>query len=42
MERIADPVVVSALLSLVLAVRNNLAAIGYAHVSSLHPHTHPR
>lgn len=33
MERVADPVIVSALLSLVLATRNRLAAIGYSQVS---------
>ncbi|KIM71203.1 hypothetical protein PILCRDRAFT_83024, partial [Piloderma croceum F 1598] len=32
MERVADPSVVSALLSLVLASRNKLAAIGYSQV----------
>lgn len=34
-ERIADPMVVSSLLSLVLAMRNKLAALGYNHVCSL-------
>ena len=32
MERVMDPTVVSALLSLVLVTRNKLAVIGYAHV----------
>jgi hypothetical protein len=35
MERVADPVVVTALLSLVLATRNQLAAIGFGHVCGL-------
>lgn len=35
MERIADPAIVSALLSLVLSTRNKLAALGYSHVRSL-------
>ncbi|KAF4574587.1 hypothetical protein EYR36_005935 [Pleurotus pulmonarius] len=41
MERVADPSIVSALLSLVLAIRNKLATLGYAHVPKdpfLHPH----
>lgn len=33
MERVADPVIVSALLSLVLATRNKLSAVGYSQVS---------
>lgn len=33
MERVADPGIVSALLSLVLANRNRLSAIGYNQVS---------
>jgi hypothetical protein len=32
MERVADPTVVTALLSLVLATRNQLATIGFSHV----------
>jgi hypothetical protein len=36
MERIADPVAVAALLSLVLAMRNQLAAIGHNHVCLLY------
>lgn len=32
MERVADPNVISALLSLVLATRNKLAALGYSQV----------
>jgi hypothetical protein len=31
-ERIADPCIVACLLSLVLTVRNKLAAVGYSHV----------
>ena len=40
MERVADPSVVSALLSLVLATRNKLAAIGYSQVPSFPPSIH--
>src|ERR1700692_2090035 len=40
MERVADPSVVSALLSLVLATRNKLAVIGYSHVRPCHNTKH--
>ncbi|KAF8076409.1 hypothetical protein FPV67DRAFT_1604951 [Lyophyllum atratum] len=35
MERIADPMFVASLVSLILCVRNKLAALGFSHVSSL-------
>ncbi|KDQ64523.1 hypothetical protein JAAARDRAFT_187846 [Jaapia argillacea MUCL 33604] len=41
MERVADPTVVSALLSLVLAVRNKLYATGYSHVVPKDPFLDP-
>jgi hypothetical protein len=37
MQRLADPTAVAALLSLVLAVRNKLAAIGWSHVRVIFP-----
>ncbi|KAJ7179118.1 hypothetical protein C8R46DRAFT_625399, partial [Mycena filopes] len=40
-ERIADPAVVCALLSLVLATRNKLAAAGFAHVTPKDPFLRP-
>ncbi|KAJ7095410.1 hypothetical protein B0H15DRAFT_1020241, partial [Mycena belliarum] len=40
-ERIADPAVVCALLSLVLATRNKLAAIGFGHVTPKDPFLRP-
>ncbi|KAJ7507836.1 hypothetical protein B0H11DRAFT_2218648 [Mycena galericulata] len=40
-ERIADPAVVCALLSLVLATRNKLAAMGFAHVTPKDPFLRP-
>ncbi|KAJ7771390.1 hypothetical protein DFH07DRAFT_1057717 [Mycena maculata] len=40
-ERIADPAVVCALLSLVLATRNKLAAMGFAHVIPKDPFLRP-
>ena len=39
MERVPDPSIVSALLSLVLASRNKLVALGYNHV--VRAYTHP-
>ncbi|KAF9462668.1 hypothetical protein BDZ94DRAFT_1194337 [Collybia nuda] len=41
MERIADPMFVSAMLSLVLAIRNKLSAIGFAHVVPKDPFLQP-
>ncbi|KAJ7781220.1 hypothetical protein B0H16DRAFT_1671552 [Mycena metata] len=41
-ERIADPAVVCALLSLVLATRNKLAAAGFAHVTPKDPFLRPQ
>ncbi|KAH7929471.1 hypothetical protein BV22DRAFT_1002592 [Leucogyrophana mollusca] len=41
-ERVADPTIVAALLSFVLATRNKLAAIGYAHVVPKDPFIHPQ
>ncbi|KAG5643968.1 hypothetical protein DXG03_009319 [Asterophora parasitica] len=41
MERIADPMFVAALLSLVLSVRNKLAAIGFSHIVPKDPFLHP-
>ncbi|KAG6817424.1 hypothetical protein H0H87_009069 [Tephrocybe sp. NHM501043] len=41
MERTADPAFVAGLLSLVLAVRNKLAAIGYAQLVPKDPFLHP-
>jgi hypothetical protein len=40
-ERIADPAVVCALLSLVLATRNKLAAAGFSHVTPKDPFLRP-
>ncbi|KAJ7129648.1 hypothetical protein C8R44DRAFT_850755 [Mycena epipterygia] len=40
-ERIADPAVVCALLSLVLATRNKLAAMGFGHVTPKDPFLRP-
>ncbi|KAK0468369.1 uncharacterized protein EV420DRAFT_1635619 [Desarmillaria tabescens] len=40
-ERLADPPVVVALLSLVFVVRNKAAAIGYSHVVPKDPFLHP-
>ncbi|KAJ7276422.1 hypothetical protein B0H12DRAFT_1318853 [Mycena haematopus] len=40
-ERIADPAVVCALLSLVLATRNKLAAAGYSHITPRDPFLRP-
>ncbi|KAG6854767.1 hypothetical protein C0991_001194 [Blastosporella zonata] len=41
MERIADPMFVSALVSLVLCVRNKLAAIGFSQIVPKDPFLHP-
>ncbi|KAG6900955.1 hypothetical protein C0993_004392 [Termitomyces sp. T159_Od127] len=41
MERIADPMFVSALISLVLSVRNKLAAIGYSNLVPKDPFLQP-
>lgn len=41
MERIADPVFVSALLSLVLSIRNKLVALGFSHVVPKDPFLQP-
>ncbi|KAG6919418.1 hypothetical protein DXG01_006301 [Tephrocybe rancida] len=41
MERIADPMFVSALISLVLCVRNKLAAIGFSQLVPKDPFLHP-
>ncbi|TFK43512.1 hypothetical protein BDQ12DRAFT_622506 [Crucibulum laeve] len=41
MERIADPMFISALLSLVLSIRNKLAALGYGQIVPIDPFLHP-
>ncbi|KAF9009063.1 hypothetical protein BDQ17DRAFT_1422232 [Cyathus striatus] len=41
MERVADPMFVSALISLVLSIRNKLAALGYGNVIPKDPFLHP-
>jgi hypothetical protein len=40
-ERIADPAIVCALLSVVLATRNKLAAAGFGHVTPKDPFLRP-
>ncbi|TFK75888.1 hypothetical protein BDN72DRAFT_355244 [Pluteus cervinus] len=41
MERIADPTLVSSLLSTVLSIRNRLSVIGYSHLLPRDPFLHP-
>ncbi|KAF7775911.1 hypothetical protein Agabi119p4_4304 [Agaricus bisporus var. burnettii] len=41
-ERIADPMFVSALLSLIMCVRNKLAGLGYSNVTPKDPFLHPQ